>query len=634
MLRGVVLVVAVSVALASSAAAQSFNQFFGFGDSTIDSGYYRILASPGGGATFNSYWASAVAHGAGKPTSSPGLMSSELLASYFGLSALPADVPGGTNYATSGAKEVDVNTSVNGGFTAAIPTFTQISNYLAASGGRANPNGLYLISSGGNDVSFATGSSGSGPYPADPAAYLSGAAGSLAAAVAQLQAAGAQYIVVRGQPYDFPTGGGAGNATTRADRLLYTQTLWWDLAARGVNFIPSDYNAVRLAIQANPASFGFQYIDTTNTACTQPVGVGSAWALLCSSDPSAPSHLVTPDADQTRLFADDQHLTTAGQKIVADYEYSLIVAPSMISMLAEAPVVTGTALVNTIQNQIPLSQRQQGPTGFNAWLSGDVSSLTIENYPGFPDDPGTPAALTAGFDFKLPGNWLIGVALSGVKQNATFGLGFGGFTQEEFSGSAYVAHIMGPIWFDVIASYGHVHYDVGRNVPVGITVQYNSATTSGSDLSLAGETGYNFIAGPLTHGPIVGLTVQRVHINSFTESGSFTSLGFDSQTRDSEVSDLGYQVSFDAGLWRPFAKVTWDHEFATTDRTVTAWLTTTNAPSYYMPAVAIGTDWASATAGTTLKVASNVTGLVAFTSTVARQNLTTYGGEIGVNVAF
>ena len=58
------------------------------------------------------------------------------------------------------------------------------------------------------------------------------------------------------------------------------------------------------------------------------------------------------------------------------------------------------------------------------------------------------------------------------------------------------------------------------------------------------------------------------------------------------------------------------------------------APSYFMPAVAIGTDWGSATAGTALKMASNVTGLVALTSSFARQNLTTYGGELGVNVAF
>src|ERR1700750_2762731 len=105
------------------AASQTLNQFIGFGDSTIDSGYYRALPNPGGGATFNALWPAAVAAGAGKPTSSPGLMSSEALAAQFGLSAAPSN-QGGSNYATSGAKNVDVNTAVNGGFQQAIPTVT------------------------------------------------------------------------------------------------------------------------------------------------------------------------------------------------------------------------------------------------------------------------------------------------------------------------------------------------------------------------------------------------------------------------------------------------------------------------------------------------------------------------------
>src|SRR5262245_45526129 len=102
------------IAISDPAAAQSFNQFIGFGDSTIDSGYYRALPNPGGGGIFNSYWAAAVAAGAGKPTNSPGPMNSEALASMFGLTAIPANQPGGTNYATSGAKDVTINDALTG----------------------------------------------------------------------------------------------------------------------------------------------------------------------------------------------------------------------------------------------------------------------------------------------------------------------------------------------------------------------------------------------------------------------------------------------------------------------------------------------------------------------------------------
>src|SRR5580698_10059751 len=100
-----------SVLAASPAGAQSFNQAIIFGDSSVDSGYFKALPNPGGGAIYNSYWASAVAAGAGAPTTSPGLVNSQFLASYFGLTANPANQIGGTDFATSGAKDVTVNTA-------------------------------------------------------------------------------------------------------------------------------------------------------------------------------------------------------------------------------------------------------------------------------------------------------------------------------------------------------------------------------------------------------------------------------------------------------------------------------------------------------------------------------------------
>ena len=88
-------------------------------------------------------------------------------------------------------------------------------------------------------------------------------------------------------------------------------------------------------------------------------------------------------------------------KIQADYFYSLVVAPSQISFLAEVPLKTRAAVIEAILNQVPISQSQRGPSGFNGWITGDVSHLKMDNYPGFPGDPGTPVAATAGFDYRV-----------------------------------------------------------------------------------------------------------------------------------------------------------------------------------------------------------------------------------------
>lgn len=283
-----IVAIALLSASATAAQAQTFNQALVFGDSNVDSGFYRALPNPGGGNFFNNNWAAAVAAGAGIPTSSPGLMNSEVLARYFGLTAHPSNQPGGTNYATSGAKNVLANNAQTGGFTQAIPTVQQFANYLAATGGIANANGLYLINSGANDITYALGGSGAGPFPTDPIAFLKDSATGLAQGITLLSKAGARYIVVPGQAYSF------GNQQAQQARYTYTSTLWSQLSANGVNFIPADINAVRVAIAANPSSFGFEFIDTNDqhTACTRPnPAVGNAYSLLCSALAGAPSHL-------------------------------------------------------------------------------------------------------------------------------------------------------------------------------------------------------------------------------------------------------------------------------------------------------------------------------------------------------
>jgi outer membrane lipase/esterase len=69
---------------------------------------------------------------------------------------------------------------------------------------------------------------------------------------------------------------------------------------------------------------------------------------------------------------DGIHLTEAGQLIVADYYYSLLVAPSEISYLAETAIQTTFGMITGIQQQIDLSQRQR-PAGWNGWINGQLS---------------------------------------------------------------------------------------------------------------------------------------------------------------------------------------------------------------------------------------------------------------------
>jgi hypothetical protein len=381
--------------------AQLFNQVIVFGDSNVDSGFYRALANPGGSAVYNTDWPIGVANGAGAPTSRPGLMNSELLAAYFGLTAIPANQPGGTNYATSGAKSVNTNNAQNGGFGQAIPTATQIANYLSQNSNQANPKALYFIDSGANDVTFAVGASGSGPFPPNPTQYVQQQAQGLATAIASLKAAGGVTFLVANLAESFPTN----NAQEQQLKAAHDQALFADLTAAGVTFIKGDRNSVRVAFFNNPALYGFNSVSsaTANVACTKPAGIGSAWALLCSSNPLAPSTFVSPNADLTQLFADDQHLATAGQEFLANYYYGLFTPPTTSPLVAAVLPTSRSVQVGNAATVFATIVNSSNATvnGCQFWPISDVPGrfmfqTTNPATNQLTGTPNTPASIPAG----------------------------------------------------------------------------------------------------------------------------------------------------------------------------------------------------------------------------------------------
>src|SRR5262249_53886282 len=148
-----------------------------------------------------------------------------------------------------------------------------------------------------------------------------------------LQRAGARYIIV---PNLQESSQGAGlpiNAVEQEYKHVFNTTLYGQLVADGVNFIPADFDAVHQAVLKdfkinNPlgqrSSFGFDFIGTLNVACPQPASgpfQDGGFSLLCT-DPKA-------NADKFFL-ADFVHLSSAAERIFADYDYSLVLAPSQV----------------------------------------------------------------------------------------------------------------------------------------------------------------------------------------------------------------------------------------------------------------------------------------------------------------
>jgi outer membrane lipase/esterase len=279
-----------------------------FGDSTVDSGWFKI-APYSGEQKFDTYIMTP-ALGVGRPTSSPGLMSVEVLANALHTDAAPAN-QSGTDYATGGARDRLANTEANSGFPNAVPTATQIQNYLAANTPAAED--LFIVSSGDNDVAYALNHSS-----IDQSSYVQQQAQALASAIQSLTQHGAQYIIIVGLPESF--GSPVLKQTLRA---LYDSALRTTLTQLGVSYAWADFNALRTFVEQASGStspFGLTHYKNTDPACSVPAGttgITSDWAYVCSPVTGAPS---TPAADAGAYeFADDSHWATGGQSVLGGY---------------------------------------------------------------------------------------------------------------------------------------------------------------------------------------------------------------------------------------------------------------------------------------------------------------------------
>src|SRR5690242_812589 len=158
----------------SAAAANDFSQVVVFGDSLSDAGNLSLSQGSPTPLRF---------------TTNPGTTTAENVATALGFTLSPS-VAGGTDFAFGGAGVVQG--------VAPVPTLPQqLAMYLGATGGSADPNALYQVWGGANDIFYLTGTS------TDANVLAAGTAAAAQAEVdmlGQLQAAGARYVVVYNLP--------------------------------------------------------------------------------------------------------------------------------------------------------------------------------------------------------------------------------------------------------------------------------------------------------------------------------------------------------------------------------------------------------------------------------------------------
>ena len=519
--------------LPAAANDQPFSQTVFFGDSLTDAGYFRPLLPPEVQAV------------TGQFTTNPGLVWSQWLAEFYGTQASPnGNGQSGDNHAAGGARVgVDVNGAL--GFTPSLAT--QAAGYLAANGGRADPDALYTVWGGANDLVVVTAD------PANAQAIIGGAVAAQVGIIGSLQSAGARYVLVPNIPDlgltpSFAAQGPAAAGQGTMLSTLYNEGLFGTLAANGLSVIPVDTFAFLREVAANPAAFGIGNV--TGTACMPQI---TAQSLTCN-----PTSLVSPDAPQTYLFADGVHPASGAHRILADLAIAAIEGPRQVAVLPHSAAGTGRNRAARVGAELAARGDDAGSRWW-ADLRGD-----FQRYAHGDHYDGAGPTLTVGMAWGSDGFTYGGFLGYGVQGN-DWGKRRGNWDQSEVSVGGYAGWSgASGAWVNGQVSYTRIDFDIERQVPLGPMLRTHAGSTDGTNLTLAVQGGWDFGEGALRHGPVLGLVAQQIEIDGFNESDPTlsTSLGYLDQEFDSMVGSAGWQLAYTIhDRLVPYARLTVDREF-------------------------------------------------------------------------
>ncbi len=572
---------AAALALAAAPAfAGTFSNTIFFGDSLTDSGFYRnFLIQPSPLAPPNPSNALV-----GRFTTNPGLVWSEYLANFYGTNAAPAwsltntgtRIPGtGSNYAAGGATVVP-----GPGFPPTPPTSfapsltTQVNAYLA--GGAADPNALYTVWGGANDLFFTLNGA------TTPTQFL-GSAAAQVGLVGALENAGARYVLVPTMP-DVgltPFGlsqGAAGSAGITALVNGYNQTLFGGLAQQNLRVIPLDTYHLLHEISADPGAYGFN-------SATIPACAGTS--LTCVSTGSG------------RAFADGVHPSTEAHQIIAQYAVSILEAPRQMALLPNSASMVGRSRAE----RVAAHTGKPAADGMKWWsdLRGD-----FQRYDDGDIYDGAGPTLSFGVDWSS-GDLVYGAFAGYGRQSEDFGHRGGSFDQTDMSLGGFIGwYADNGAWVNGQLSWSQVDFDIDRKIALGQAVRKHSSSADGDNLTAGVSAGWDFGDGALRHGPVLSLLAQRIEIDGFKENHAdqSTSLAYPDQNFDSLIGSVGWQATYAISeQFQPYARLTVDREFEDADEEAQAQLQSMpDTAPYAVPGVQFDQDYGTLTFGARTKV--------------------------------
>ncbi|WP_429228221.1 autotransporter domain-containing protein [Inquilinus ginsengisoli] len=255
------------------------------------------------------------------------------------------------------------------------------------------------------------------------------------------------------------------------------------------------------------------------------------------------------------------------------------------------------------------------PQHFSAWLAGIGSTGGVDGDGNAADLSYTLGGTAFGVDYRLDPRLLVGIAGGYVGGSQSVDGFRGDGDTDALSVALYGSFTQGAFYADALAGYANASNHLKRKVSLpGMESGSASGDTSADQFLGQVEAGYRiglgFPAGTSIT-PFGRLQIASVHQDGFTEKGrSDFNLDVESQTTTSVRSTFGADLAagFDLGGGRPLdvgVRVGWMHEFADTDRPITAAFAGASGPEFTVSGAEAARDSAVIGVSAATEIADN-----------------------------
>ena len=469
-------------------------------------------------------------------------------------------LPDGNNWAVGGYRTDNILDSITSVSDTAIPpgnagagtVLRSRQGYLPANGGRADPNALYFLSGGGNDFLQ--------QRVLSPGQAVA-AGGRLADSAQALQQAGARYIMVWMLPDLGLTpaiNGTPQQAGTSALSTIFNQALVQRLSQIDAQIIPLNIPLLLQETFADPGRFGL----ATGQNLTGTCFTGNS----CTANPTYGIGGTQPDPTKL-IYNDSVHPTVAGQRLIADYAYSLLAAPWELSLLPEMAQGTLRAHQDELRNQWQADNGNWQAVGqWRAIVAGGGQRLDFDGQGSSASGDGSGYNLNVGGSYRIDDSWRVGVASGLYRQTLEAGASDSDYKLNSYMGSAFAQYQHNHWWADAALTGGRLDFDsLKRKFALGVSEGSEKGDTDGWLWALSGRVGYDIAGvGSDWHlSPFISADYARIEVDGYSEKGSrSTALTFADQQRDSKRLGVGLQGSYRVTpQTQVFGEVAHEHEF-------------------------------------------------------------------------